>query len=162
MWFGTWRGRLLSRLRDFVIRDIMCRWPIAPRMGPLYAMLTIPFNTLERVPRCAAFDPLHLTTHGFPCCFIRSSPDYTMSHAGVASHYDDLDAFYREIWGEHVHHGVWHTGRESDLEAAENLVQDRSPISAASSRMTKCATSGAVMAPPRRSWPNAMARTSRA
>jgi tocopherol O-methyltransferase len=50
-------------------------------------------------------------------------PDYTMTHAGVASHYDDLDAFYREIWGEHVHHGVWHTGREADLEAAENLVR---------------------------------------
>jgi tocopherol O-methyltransferase len=49
--------------------------------------------------------------------------DYTMTNAGVASHYDDLDAFYREIWGEHVHHGVWHTGRESDLEAAENLVK---------------------------------------
>src|SRR5437868_5465462 len=48
---------------------------------------------------------------------------YAMSRAEVASHYDDLDAFYREIWGEHVHHGVWHTGRESDLEAAENLVQ---------------------------------------
>jgi tocopherol O-methyltransferase len=46
-----------------------------------------------------------------------------MSHAGVAAHYDDLDAFYREIWGEHVHHGLWLTGRESDLEAAENLVQ---------------------------------------
>ena len=41
----------------------------------------------------------------------------------VASHYDDLDQFYREIWGEHVHHGVWRTGRETDLEAAENLVE---------------------------------------
>jgi tocopherol O-methyltransferase len=46
-----------------------------------------------------------------------------MTNEGVASHYDDLDAFYREIWGEHVHHGVWHTGRESDTEAAENLVR---------------------------------------
>lgn len=48
---------------------------------------------------------------------------YAMTNEAVASHYDDLDAFYREIWGEHVHHGVWHTGRESDLEAAENLVR---------------------------------------
>ncbi|MCE9520346.1 MAG: methyltransferase domain-containing protein [Verrucomicrobia bacterium] len=45
-----------------------------------------------------------------------------MTLGGVASHYDDLDKFYREIWGEHVHHGVWHTGKESDIEAAENLV----------------------------------------
>ena len=45
-----------------------------------------------------------------------------MTLEGVASHYDDLDGFYREIWGEHVHHGVWNTGKETDLEAAENLV----------------------------------------
>jgi tocopherol O-methyltransferase len=45
-----------------------------------------------------------------------------MTLEGVASHYDDLDKFYREIWGEHVHHGLWHTGNESDIEAAENLV----------------------------------------
>jgi tocopherol O-methyltransferase len=41
---------------------------------------------------------------------------------GAASHYDDLDSFYREIWGEHVHHGMWLSGKETDTEAAENLV----------------------------------------
>ena len=50
------------------------------------------------------------------------SASYAMNPEAVASHYDDLDPFYREIWGEHVHHGVWRTGQESDLEAAENLV----------------------------------------
>ncbi len=35
----------------------------------------------------------------------------------VAAHYDNLDRFYREIWGEHVHHGLWETGRESPEEA---------------------------------------------
>jgi tocopherol O-methyltransferase len=54
---------------------------------------------------------------------ISTLPDSGMTRAGVASHYDDLDQFYREIWGEHVHHGLWLTGHESDLEAAENLVQ---------------------------------------
>lgn len=48
--------------------------------------------------------------------------DYTPTVDGAASHYDDLDAFYREIWGEHVHHGMWLTGKETDTEAAENLV----------------------------------------
>jgi tocopherol O-methyltransferase len=47
---------------------------------------------------------------------------YTPSIDGTASHYDDLDTFYRDIWGEHVHHGLWLTGKESDTEAAENLV----------------------------------------
>jgi tocopherol O-methyltransferase len=41
----------------------------------------------------------------------------------VADHYDELDAFYRELWGEHVHHGLWHTGRESAAVAAAQLVE---------------------------------------
>jgi tocopherol O-methyltransferase len=45
------------------------------------------------------------------------------STAAVASHYDELDRFYREIWGEHVHHGYWATGRESAAQAAEALVE---------------------------------------
>ncbi|MBA2349683.1 MAG: methyltransferase domain-containing protein [Solirubrobacterales bacterium] len=27
--------------------------------------------------------------------------------AAVAAHYDGLDAYYRSLWGEHVHHGLW-------------------------------------------------------
>ncbi|MEX0804734.1 MAG: class I SAM-dependent methyltransferase [Candidatus Binatia bacterium] len=41
--------------------------------------------------------------------------------ASVAAHYDDLDLFYRTIWGTHVHHGYWLTGKESAEEAVENL-----------------------------------------
>jgi len=41
----------------------------------------------------------------------------------VDSHYDELDELYREIWGLHVHHGVWITGRESVGEATANLVR---------------------------------------
>jgi tocopherol O-methyltransferase len=40
----------------------------------------------------------------------------------VAAHYDTLDQFYREIWGEHVHHGYWQTGHETPEEAAAALV----------------------------------------
>lgn len=42
--------------------------------------------------------------------------------ADVARHYDQLDRFYREIWGEHVHHGLWRTGRETSDEATRALV----------------------------------------
>ncbi len=41
----------------------------------------------------------------------------------VAAHYDELDFFYRDVWGEHVHHGLWRTGRESRAEAVRQLVQ---------------------------------------
>jgi hypothetical protein len=30
----------------------------------------------------------------------------------VAAHYDDLDSFYRGVWGNHVHHGYWISGEE--------------------------------------------------
>nr|WP_294505331.1 class I SAM-dependent methyltransferase [uncultured Rhodopila sp.] len=49
-------------------------------------------------------------------------PKQAQSTAAVAAHYDELDSFYREIWGEHVHHGYWATGRETPGEAAEALV----------------------------------------
>lgn len=44
-----------------------------------------------------------------------------ISAGDVAQHYDQLDHFYREIWGEHVHHGLWETGRESSEEAVRAM-----------------------------------------
>jgi tocopherol O-methyltransferase len=49
-------------------------------------------------------------------------PRTPQTTAAVAAHYNDLDAFYREVWGDHVHHGYWATGRETPAEAAEALV----------------------------------------
>ncbi|HEY3899321.1 MAG TPA: class I SAM-dependent methyltransferase [Chthoniobacter sp.] len=43
--------------------------------------------------------------------------------ADVASHYDELDGFYRDIWGEHVHHGLWLTGDESRTQAVRQLAE---------------------------------------
>jgi tocopherol O-methyltransferase len=41
--------------------------------------------------------------------------------ANVCGHYDALDAFYREVWGEHLHHGLWLTGRETPEQAARQM-----------------------------------------
>jgi tocopherol O-methyltransferase len=41
----------------------------------------------------------------------------------VADHYQDLDRVYREVWGEHVHHGLWKSGDETPTEAVEQLVE---------------------------------------
>ncbi len=49
-------------------------------------------------------------------------PRTAQTTAAVAAHYDDLDAFYREVWGDHGHHGYWATGRETPGEAADALV----------------------------------------
>lgn len=50
-------------------------------------------------------------------------PDIAQNTDAVTRHYDMLDSFYREIWGDHVHHGYWSTGRESVREATEALVE---------------------------------------
>jgi len=42
--------------------------------------------------------------------------------AAVAAHYDDLDDLYRAIWGSHLHHGYWITGKESADDAVLNLI----------------------------------------
>lgn len=39
----------------------------------------------------------------------------------VADHYDELDSFYRELWGEHVHHGLWVRGTKSPESAVCRL-----------------------------------------
>ena len=41
----------------------------------------------------------------------------------VARHYDELDEFYREMWGEHVHHGLWRRGDETQEEAVRQLTE---------------------------------------
>jgi tocopherol O-methyltransferase len=49
-------------------------------------------------------------------------PDISQDAVAVADHYDELDPIYRRVWGEHVHHGLWATGRETPAEAVEVLV----------------------------------------
>ena len=41
----------------------------------------------------------------------------------IRDHYDELDPFYREVWGEHVHHGLWERGDETPDEAVLNLIR---------------------------------------
>lgn len=43
--------------------------------------------------------------------------------ADIASHYDELDRFYRDIWGEHVHHGLWLRGDETQAQAVRQLAE---------------------------------------
>jgi tocopherol O-methyltransferase len=50
------------------------------------------------------------------------SSRHTISRDEVASHYDELDRFYRDVWGEHVHHGLWLRGDEAPQTAVLQLV----------------------------------------
>jgi len=47
--------------------------------------------------------------------------DLSTLDSDVAAHYDDLDKWYRVVWGDHVHHGLWRTGKESRAEAVRAL-----------------------------------------
>jgi tocopherol O-methyltransferase len=49
------------------------------------------------------------------------TPKIDQTSGAVALHYNELDTFYREIWGDHVHHGYWRTGKETSAEAVEAL-----------------------------------------
>jgi len=48
-------------------------------------------------------------------------PRRPIGAAAVADHYDELDPIYRALWGEHVHHGLWRSGRETATAAVEAL-----------------------------------------
>lgn len=51
------------------------------------------------------------------------TPKVAQSAAHVAHHYDELDPFYRTLWGEHLHHGLWLDGDESAAEATLKLLE---------------------------------------
>ncbi len=48
-------------------------------------------------------------------------PRHAQGSSAVADHYDELDPLYRTLWGEHVHHGLWATGRETPQQAVAAL-----------------------------------------
>lgn len=41
----------------------------------------------------------------------------------IREHYDVASPYYTKLWGTHLHHGYYETGRESKEEAAENLIK---------------------------------------
>ena len=45
----------------------------------------------------------------------------TPTNEAIAGHYNSLDPYYRDIWGDHVHHGLWMSGRESTASATEQM-----------------------------------------
>jgi len=51
------------------------------------------------------------------------SPRRKIRRDDVASHYDELDHFYRDVWGDHVHHGLWLHGGETREEAVLQLTE---------------------------------------
>lgn len=50
-------------------------------------------------------------------------PTLVISSDEVGQHYDLLDRFYREFWGEAMHHGLWINEEESLHEAQQTLIQ---------------------------------------
>jgi tocopherol O-methyltransferase len=42
----------------------------------------------------------------------------------IREHYDQVSPYYRDLWGSHIHHGLWRTGRETPAEAQENLIEE--------------------------------------
>jgi tocopherol O-methyltransferase len=52
------------------------------------------------------------------------TPGARIREEDVARHYDELDDFYRDVWGDHVHHGFWRTGHETTEEATRQLIDE--------------------------------------
>lgn len=49
-------------------------------------------------------------------------PDDPQTSEAVAGHYNDLDQYYRKLWGEHLHHGLWKYGNETVEQATQGLI----------------------------------------
>lgn len=72
----------------------------------------------------------------------------------VAGHYDRLDRFYRQLWGEHLHHGLWTSPSFSSEEAVRHLVH-RVAADAQIDRETRVCDVGCGYGAPARLWADA-------
>lgn len=50
-------------------------------------------------------------------------PNETQDQKAIAQHYNSLDPWYRKLWGDHIHHGLWKQGNETPEQAVEQLVE---------------------------------------
>ena len=72
-------------------------------------------------------------------------PRIAQTAGDVGGHYDELDETYRSIWGEHVHHGLWRSGRETPAEATVALVELVAERLALDPGQAVCAMRGSIM-----------------
>lgn len=56
----------------------------------------------------------------------------------VAAHYDVLDRWYRALWGEHLHHGLWRANTRDRQEASEALLHTLATAARLSPGMRAC------------------------
>lgn len=56
----------------------------------------------------------------------------------VARHYDALDRWYRALWGEHLHHGIWKPDTRDRQEAADALLRAIATAARLSPGMRAC------------------------
>ena len=40
----------------------------------------------------------------------------------IREFFDLASPYFKQLWGEHIHHGYWISGKESKEEAAQNLI----------------------------------------
>jgi len=74
-----------------------------------------------------------------------------MSDSSVAEHYDRLDPFYRDLWGDHLHHGLWSDVSSSPREAVRGLVH-RVALDAGIGEGTRVCDVGCGYGAPARLW----------
>lgn len=72
----------------------------------------------------------------------------------VAGHYNRLDKFYRTIWGEHVHHGLWTDPSFTPVQAVRHLVH-RVAADAGMTDGTQVCDIGCGYGAPARLWADA-------
>ncbi len=41
----------------------------------------------------------------------------------IQEHHDLASPYYEKLWGQHIHHGYWITGKENKEEASQNLIE---------------------------------------
>ena len=81
-------------------------------------------NTNENKKDDAAPSSLWQTIKSSFQSLFKSRDDPTLKK-GIADFYDESSAIWEEVWGEHMHHGYYYTGKEKDhIKAQSDMIEE--------------------------------------
>lgn len=123
---GTLRRRLLSiRTNQGAWHDAASAITSFHRMPARSSPVPFsPTDTAGSTPCSDGSNRTRILKRPAPTAFLRRLLGRRRCATTKPKHYDLISAYYRKLWGPHIHHGFWKDGHKTPAKAQELLIEE--------------------------------------